>query len=274
MAGLFTTVGRGRVRRARAAVEGLEGTRRTWANTALIVGCGAVLVVVPLLVGKLTNELLANVGLFVLLALGLNVVVGLAGILDLGYVAFFAVGGYSAAVLTSATAPRISPELPWLVALVPVVVITGLVGLFIGAPVIRMRGDYLAIVTLGFGEIIRILFLSDWLSGVVRRGAGNHQRWWRGGVRPGERGGHRPSCGVLPGAGVLRHRDLHLVAPGAFPAGPGLDGGARRRNRGRGHGREHGEREVVGVRGGGGDRILQRWRSSRRRLDRCSRRAS
>ena len=119
----------------------------------------------PLFAGKLTNELLANVGLFVLLALGLNVVVGLAGILDLGYVAFFAVGSYSAAVLTAATSPKITPEMPWLAALIVVVIITGLVGLFIGAPVIRMRGDYLAIVTLGFGEIIRLLFLSDWLSG-------------------------------------------------------------------------------------------------------------
>ena len=121
--------------------------------------------ILPLFAGKLTNELLANVGLFVLLALGLNVVVGLAGILDLGYVAFFAVGSYTAAVLTAATSPRITPELPWLVALIAVVIITGLVGLFIGAPVIRMRGDYLAIVTLGFGEIIRLLFQSDWLSG-------------------------------------------------------------------------------------------------------------
>ncbi|MEE2806645.1 MAG: branched-chain amino acid ABC transporter permease, partial [Actinomycetota bacterium] len=98
-------------------------------------------------------------------ALGLNIVVGLAGILDLGYVAFFAVGGYTTAVLTSPNSPGFSPELPWPVALIVVVVLTGLVGLFIGAPVIRMRGDYLAIVTLGFGEIIRLLFLSDWLSG-------------------------------------------------------------------------------------------------------------
>ncbi|WP_419922438.1 branched-chain amino acid ABC transporter permease [Candidatus Poriferisodalis sp.] len=163
--GVLAFVARGRVRQARTRIDQLEGPARQRANMMLIAGTGALLVVLPIFAGKLTNELLANVGLFVLLALGLNIVVGLAGILDLGYVAFFAVGSYTAAVLTAATSPRISPELPWFVALIGVVVVTGLVGLFIGAPVIRMRGDYLAIVTLGFGEIIRLLFLSDWLSG-------------------------------------------------------------------------------------------------------------
>ena len=163
--GTISLLARGRVRQARGHLARLEGSQRTTANAALLVATGAVLVILPLFAGKLTNELLANVGLFVLLALGLNIVVGLAGILDLGYVAFFAVGSYAAAVLTAATSPRISPELPWFAALVVVVVIAALVGLFIGAPVIRMRGDYLAIVTLGFGEIIRLLFLSDWLSG-------------------------------------------------------------------------------------------------------------
>ncbi|WP_419932730.1 branched-chain amino acid ABC transporter permease [Candidatus Poriferisodalis sp.] len=162
---VLAVAGRGRVKQARARIDSLEGPARNRAHLGLILATGAVLVILPMFAGKLTNELLANVGLFVLLALGLNVVVGLAGILDLGYVAFFAVGSYSAAVLTAATSPRINPELPWFVALIGVVILTGLVGLFIGAPVIRMRGDYLAIVTLGFGEIIRLLFLSDWLSG-------------------------------------------------------------------------------------------------------------
>ena len=165
VSGALAVLARGRLRQARAGIAALEGPKRARANGLLMVAAAAALVILPLFAGKLTNELLANVGLFVLLALGLNVVVGLAGILDLGYVAFFAVGSYTAAVLTAATSPRITPELPWLVALIAVVVITGLVGLFIGAPVIRMRGDYLAIVTLGFGEIIRLLFLSDWLSG-------------------------------------------------------------------------------------------------------------
>ena len=132
----------------------------------------AAVVVLPLFLGRLTNELLANVGLFILLALGLNIIVGLAGILDLGYVAFFAVGGYSVAVLTSPGSPRFNPEIPWFGALFVAMLLAGLAGLFIGAPVIRMRGDYLAVVTLGFGEIIRILLLSDWLSGTFNGAQG------------------------------------------------------------------------------------------------------
>ena len=132
----------------------------------------AAVVVLPLFLGRITNELLANVGLFILLALGLNIIVGLAGILDLGYVAFFAVGGYSVAVLTSPGSPRFSLEMPWFGALFIAMLLAGLVGLFIGAPVIRMRGDYLAVVTLGFGEIIRILLLSDWLSGTFNGAQG------------------------------------------------------------------------------------------------------
>ena len=132
----------------------------------------AAIVVLPLFLGRITNEILANVGLFILLALGLNIIVGLAGILDLGYVAFFAVGGYSVAVLTSPGSPRFAPEIPWFGALFAAMLLAGLVGLFIGAPVIRMRGDYLAIVTLGFGEIIRVLLLSDWLSGTFNGAQG------------------------------------------------------------------------------------------------------
>ena len=150
---------------AKQKVVNLPTDERRRVNLLLLTVSAALLFVLPFFLGKIANELLANVGLFVLLALGLNIVVGLAGILDLGYVAFFAVGGYTTAILTSPNSPGFSPELPWPIALIVVVVLTGIVGLFIGAPVIRMRGDYLAIVTLGFGEIIRLLFLSDWLSG-------------------------------------------------------------------------------------------------------------
>ena len=154
-----------RITDTKQKVLSLPTDQRRRVNLVLLAVSVALLFVLPFFLGKITNELLANVGLFVLLALGLNIVVGLAGILDLGYVAFFAVGGYTTAVLTSPNSPGFSPELPWPIALILVVVLTGIVGLFIGAPVIRMRGDYLAIVTLGFGEIIRLLFLSDWLSG-------------------------------------------------------------------------------------------------------------
>lgn len=149
----------------RNQLEALPDDKRRTANYAIYAVAAAAFLILPQFMGGITNELLANVGIFLLLALGLNIVVGLAGILDLGYVAFFAVGGYTTAVLTSPGSPGFSPELPWWLALIVVVIMAALVGLFIGAPVIRMRGDYLAIVTLGFGEIIRLLFLSDWLSG-------------------------------------------------------------------------------------------------------------
>ncbi|MDG1410709.1 MAG: branched-chain amino acid ABC transporter permease [Acidimicrobiales bacterium] len=154
---------------AKQRFQALEGPERARGNFIAFAIVGALTLVLPMLVGGIINELLANVGLFLLLALGLNIVVGLAGILDLGYVAFFAVGGYTTAILTSANRgdswPDWVPQTNWFVALLIVVVFAAFTGLFIGAPVIRMRGDYLAIVTLGFGEIIRLLFLSDWLGG-------------------------------------------------------------------------------------------------------------
>ncbi len=119
--------------------------------------------VLPIFLGGVINELLINVALFMLMGLGLNIVVGYAGLLDLGYVAFFAVGAYTTAVLTSPISPTWSPELSWWVAMLVAVLIAVIAGLMVGTPVIRMRGDYLAIVTLGFGEIVRILLLSDWL---------------------------------------------------------------------------------------------------------------
>ena len=138
-----------------------EDRRRT---SLVLFGAIAVACVgLPMILGGIVNELLANVGLFLLLALGLNIVVGLAGLLDLGYVAFFAVGGYTTSVLTSSNSPFFAPEWHFGIALLFVVVMAAVAGLLIGAPVIRMRGDYLAIVTLGFGEIVRLLFLSDWL---------------------------------------------------------------------------------------------------------------
>ena len=108
------------------------------------------------------------VGFYILLGLGLNIVVGYAGLLDLGYVAFYAVGAYFTALMTSPTSV-LGWNLSFWVALPIVVVLSALVGLFIGAPVLRLRGDYLAIVTLGFGEIARVLLGSDalkpWLGG-------------------------------------------------------------------------------------------------------------
>ncbi|NWG02501.1 MAG: leucine/isoleucine/valine transporter permease subunit [Syntrophaceae bacterium] len=120
-----------------------------------------VFLILPQVLGLFLSEVLTIVGLYVLLGLGLNIVVGYAGLLDLGYVAFFAIGAYTAAILTS-------PELGffhfsfW--SALPIAIIMGIIsGVILGIPVLKMRGDYLAIATLGFGEIIRILVLSDFL---------------------------------------------------------------------------------------------------------------
>ncbi|MCP3706553.1 ABC transporter ATP-binding protein [Paraburkholderia sp. CNPSo 3274] len=104
--------------------------------------------------------------LYVMLALGLNVVVGFAGLLDLGYIAFYAVGAYVAALLTS---PHLTTQFAWIANMFPgglhtpywivvpgAMALAALFGVLLGAPTLRLRGDYLAIVTLGFGEIVRI----------------------------------------------------------------------------------------------------------------------
>ncbi|MET9338002.1 MULTISPECIES: branched-chain amino acid ABC transporter permease [unclassified Nonomuraea] len=97
-----------------------------------------------------TMSIMTTAAIFVMLASGLNIVVGFTGLLDLGYAAFFAVGAYTSGILSTRF------DLP-LVATVPaVIVVTVIAGVIIGAPTLRLRSDYLAIVTLGFGEIIRI----------------------------------------------------------------------------------------------------------------------
>jgi branched-chain amino acid transport system permease protein len=100
---------------------------------------------------------ITRICLYSLLALGLNVVVGFAGLLDLGYVAFFGIGSYIYALLSS---PHFGVHLPFLVVLPIAIVVTAVFGVLIGAPTLRLRGDYLAIVTLGFGEITYILLIN------------------------------------------------------------------------------------------------------------------
>ena len=117
--------------------------------------------------------LVADAGVWILLAIGLNVVVGFAGLLDLGYAAFFAIGAYTYALLASAQL-KASPlhmavHLPfWLLLFVAMFVAAG-AGALLGAPTLRLRGDYLAIVTLGFGEIVPRIFRNDpggWTGGI------------------------------------------------------------------------------------------------------------
>ena len=99
----------------------------------------------------------ANAGVFVLLAMGLNVVVGMAGLLDLGYAAFFAIGAYTYAYSNS---PFAGTDLPFFPMLFVGAAVAAIFGILLGAPTLRLRGDYLAIMTLGFGEIVPIVFLN------------------------------------------------------------------------------------------------------------------
>jgi branched-chain amino acid transport system permease protein len=135
-----------------------------WLRAGLL---GLALVVLMPIVGYFNGyylEVATQVGIFAALALGLNIVVGLAGLLDLGYVAFFAVGAYSWAIFGSPHANLIfggdvfplAPGWFYLFLLVGLAV-AALTGVLLGLPVLRLRGDYLAIVTLGFGEVIRVL---------------------------------------------------------------------------------------------------------------------
>ena len=108
---------------------------------------------------------MAQFAMVAIIAIGLNVVVGQAGLLDLGYVGFYAVGAYTVALLTSPDSPwnRVgsdgwfSEKWAWLACVPIAMAVTALAGLILGIPTLRLRGDYLAIVTLGFGEIIRLL---------------------------------------------------------------------------------------------------------------------
>jgi branched-chain amino acid transport system permease protein len=139
----------------------------------MYLGIGLGLVLLPLVLQNFGNAWvrIADMALlYVLLAVGLNIVVGYAGLLDLGYVAFFAVGAYLYALMAS---PHLTDTFPLMAALFPaglhmplwVIVpvaaaVAGLFGMLLGAPTLKLRGDYLAIVTLGFGEIIRV-FLNN-----------------------------------------------------------------------------------------------------------------
>ncbi len=110
------------------------------------------------------TNFLADAGAFVLLALGLNIVVGFAGLLDLGYAAFFAIGSYAFAMLAS---PQFGIHVPFWLLLFVASGIAAVFGILLGAPTLRLRGDYLAIVTLGFGEIVPQTFLNlaQWTGG-------------------------------------------------------------------------------------------------------------
>ncbi|BCX04747.1 MAG: hypothetical protein KatS3mg053_2685 [Candidatus Roseilinea sp.] len=145
------------------------GTERTAVSFALLAGLAAL----PFMLDQFQNAVMGIVFIFVMMGLGLNIVVGYAGLLDLGYVAFFAIGAYAYAFLSAPFSspwfsqqlaalglPTNQPLLSFWQAIPIVMILAAIGGILLGTPVLRLRGDYLAIVTLGFGEIIRLFMLN------------------------------------------------------------------------------------------------------------------
>ena len=130
-----------------------------WLQRGLIALLFLLLIIFPLLFPQSDTkvDVATTAGAYVVMALGLNIVVGFAGLLDLGYIAFYAVGAYCYALLAS---PHFGLHLPFWVILPIGAAMACVFGVLLGAPTLRLRGDYLAIVTLGFGEIVRI-FLNN-----------------------------------------------------------------------------------------------------------------
>ena len=149
--------------KARALMATPAGRRTVLGLTIIVVA------MLPLVTNPYQQDVLTQAASFSLFAVGLNVVVGLAGLLDLGYVAFWAIGAYTMAIFSGAGPLQFAHLNVW--AILPIgVVLTMISGVLIGFPVLRLRGDYLAIVTLGFGEIIRITASN--LDGVTRGARG------------------------------------------------------------------------------------------------------
>ena len=204
--------------------------------------------------------LTTQVAIYVLLAMGLNVVVGFAGLLDLGYIAFWAIGSYTTAYFTGAL-PIQPPFILNPFWIIPFAIVAAmLTGVLLGTPTLRLRGDYLAIVTLGFGEIIEIV--ANNLNGVTGGPAGTPgvipqfsvhllsriNYGWTGTVLalllPDTRGGGR------------LHGGLQL--PRAVPCGTVLDGDPRRRGGGRLRGHQRAEVQGHGLRHRGLDLRVRR----------------
>jgi len=137
------------------ALQGLPGERR---RLATLVTLAFTLIIFPL-VDQVANTnwtaTVIQIQIFIMLALGLNIVVGYAGLLDLGYAAFFAIGAYATAFLSS---PQLNIEWNFWLVLPIAAAVSAIAGVILGAPTLRLRGDYLAIVTLGFGEIVPVVF--------------------------------------------------------------------------------------------------------------------
>ena len=188
-----------------------------------------------------------NAGVFVLLALGLNIVVGMSGLLDLGYAAFFAIGAYTYAFAASSV-HRTSTCPFWPMLLVGAGV-AAIFGIMLGAPTLRLRGDYLAIVTLGFGEIVPIAIEN---SSKYTEGPERHRRHLAAIDRWARLPDDRQPVAVLHHDGRPDHRldDPDLPTPG-FAAGTRLDGDPRGRARRGGQRHQHRRDEAARLRARG-----------------------
>jgi len=149
----------------------IEHRAARWAVVAALL---ALLLVAPFALGQYATVILTNALLYVVLALGLNVVVGYAGLLDLGYAAFFAVGAYTVGICTQHFGVNFWLTLPIAIAAAVVA------GVIIGGPTLRLRSDYLAIVTLGFGEIVRLSARNLEITGAASGLSGIEQPWLLG----------------------------------------------------------------------------------------------
>ncbi len=151
--------------RSRPRFDPFRGMERKRRDTIIVIGLFILAIVYPLIYRNLEaafpfipwpgTAVLIQCATFGILALGLNIVMGFAGLLDLGYVAFYAIGAYTTAILAS---PHFGIHISWWIVVWIAVAFAAVSGILLGAPTLKLRGDYLAIVTLGFGEIVRIIF--------------------------------------------------------------------------------------------------------------------
>jgi branched-chain amino acid transport system permease protein len=147
-------------RRIETAFGGLEPRARRQLRLGLWGVVALLLALFPMFAGNFIGQVLLVVGLFTLMGMGLNLEVGMAGLLDLGFVAFYAVGAYTTALLM-ANSPYALAQLSFWEAMPIAVLVSLVVGVIFGIPVLKIRGDYLAVATLALGEIVRVIVLSD-----------------------------------------------------------------------------------------------------------------
>jgi branched-chain amino acid transport system permease protein len=146
--------------RIESAFDRLAPAKKRYVRWSLLAFAIIVAMLIPLYAGNFVGQVLLMIGLFILMGMGLNLEVGIAGLLDLGFVAFYAVGAYTTALLT-ADSPFALAHLSYWEAMPLSILASVIVGIIFGIPVLKVRGDYLAVATLGLGEIVRVIVLSD-----------------------------------------------------------------------------------------------------------------